>query len=234
MKNIKIFIFVLLIALSSSCNKESGDFSVTGDAVVIAKTSGNSTVYAMAYYAYASSPLKTVSVQSMLDPSNQVELASNGGYKTIFIREPDNADFSTIKPSSDTFTFSAIFENGNTYQTTDVVSSSVLAPPTIENCTYNTEKAYAEFSWTALANADSYVISVYNDEGSVVFRSSEVSSTVTSGYLSASATGWSSGFPVSGETYKVRIFAFKYEDSTNPSSYHVQSTSYSETSLLWD
>ncbi len=234
MKNIKIFIFVLLIALSSSCNKESDDFSVIGDAVVIAKTSGSSTVYAMAYYAYASSPLKTVSVQSMLDPSNQVELASNGVYTTNFIKDPDDADFSTIKPSSDTFTFSAVFENGNTYQTTDVVSSDVLAPPTIEKCTYNTEKAYAEFSWTALTNADSYVITIYDTDGSVIFRSSEVSSTVTSGYLSASATGWSSGFPVSGETYKVRIFAFKYEDSTNPSSYHVQSTSYSETSLLWD
>ncbi len=234
MKNIKIFIFILLVALWSSCNEENDDYTVTGDAVVIAKTSGTSTVYAMAYYAYASNSLKTVSVQSVLDPSNKVELASNGLYTTNFIKDPDDADFSTTKPSSDTFTFSAVFENGNTYETTDVVSSDILEPPTIEKCTYNTEKAYAEFSWTALTNADSYVISVYDGAGAVVFRSSEVSSTVTSGYLSASATGWSSGYPVSGATYKVRILAFKYENSTNPSSYHVQSTSYSETSLLWD
>lgn len=232
MKNLKTIILILLVAFSS-CSKDNQDSSVVGDAIVVAKKSGANTVYAMAYYAYAYSPLKSVVVKSMLDPSNQVALVPNGVYTTNFIKEPTNADFSTTKPSANTFTFSAVFESGTTYETEDAITTDILAPATIEKCTYNSTKAYAELSWTALTNADSYVISVIDDSGAIVFRSGELASTVTSGYLSASATGWVSGHPATGKTYTVRILAYKYEDSAKPNSYHIQSTSYAEASIVW-
>jgi hypothetical protein len=233
MKNLKTLILILSIAFLSSCNKNDGDSTVVGDAIVVAKKSGVNTVYAVAYYAYAYSPLKSVTVQSMLDPSIEVALSSNGTYTTNFLREPEEADFTTTKPSADTYTFSAVFESGNTYETQDVISSIILAPPTIEKCSYNTTKSYAELSWSALTNADSYMISILDSSGAIVFRSSELSNTVTSGYLASSASGWSSGYPVSGETYTARIYAYNYEDSNNPNSYHIQATSYSEASLVW-
>lgn len=233
MKNLKTLILILFIAFSSSCNKNDGDSTVVGDAIVVAKKSGANTVYAIAYYAYAYSPLKSVTVQSMLDPLNKVTLSSNGAYTTNFLREPEELDYSTTKPLADTFTFDAVFESGNIYKTEDVISSVILDPPTIEKCAYNTTNSYAEFSWSALTNADSYMISILDSEGTIVFRSSELSNTVTSGYLTASATGWISGQPVSGKTYTARIYAYKYEDSNNPNSYHIQSTSYSEASFVW-
>jgi hypothetical protein len=232
MKNFKILILILLTAVSSSCNKNSGDSSVVGDAIVVAKKSGANTVYAMAHYAYAYSPLKSVGVQSMLDPTNKVELSPNGLYTTNFLKEPANTDFTTTKPSADTFTFKAVFESGNTYETEDIITSDILTPATIEKSTYNSEKSYAEIAWTALTNADSYVITLFDESGTLVFRSGEFSSTVTSGTLSASATGWITT-PVAGKTYRIRIQAFKYEDSKNPNSYHIQSTSYSEANIVW-
>jgi len=234
MKNYKILILIILVALSSSCNKDNGDSSVVGDAIVVAKKSGTNTVYAIAYYAYAYSPLKSVTVQSMADPTNKVALASNGLYTTNFLREPTDADFTTTKPTTDTFTFSAVFESGKTYETENVITSDVLAPITIESCKYNIDKSYLEFSWTPLTNADSYVFTVLDDSGNTVFRSNEIASTATTnGYLTASASGWSSGHPVTGKTYTVKIYAYKYEDSTKPNSYHIQATSFSEAKVVW-
>jgi hypothetical protein len=233
MKNFKLLIFILLAAFSSSCNKDDGDSTVVGDAIVISKKSGTNTVYAIAYYAYAYSTLKSVSVESALDSTMQVDLAANGIYTTNFLKEPTDKDFTTTKPIADTFIFNAVFESGNTYQTKDAITSDILAPINIEECTYNATKSYAELSWTALTNADSYVITVFNSSGTVVFRSAELANTITGVNLSASTSGWTSGYPVSGDTYTVRILAYKYEDSTNPNAYHIQSTSYSEASIVW-
>lgn len=223
----------MVIAITS-CEKSSSDSSVVGDAIVVSKKSGTSTLYAVAYYAYAFSPIKTVTVQSMLNPSNKVSLAANGLYTTNFIKEPTDADFTTTKPSADTFTFDIIFESGNTYETDDEITSDILAPVTIENCKYNVDKSYLEIGWTPLSNADSYVITILDESKNAVFRSNEFASTAsTSGYLTATATGWSTGHPVTGKTYTVRIFSYKYEDSTNPNSYHIQSTSYTDSNIVW-
>jgi len=232
-KFFKIIILVLFVAFSASCSKNSDDSTVVGDAIVVAKKSGANTVYAMAYYAYAYSPLKSVIVESMVDPSNQAALVSNGLYTSNFIKEPTDADFSTTKPSADTFTFSAVFETGSTYKTEDAITADILAPATIEKCTYNSTKSYAELSWTAVTNADSYGITVFDDSGAIVFKTGELANTVTSGNLSTSETGWTTGHPVSGKTYKIRVQAFQYEDSANPNSYHIQSTSYAEASIVW-
>lgn len=234
MKNFKTIILVLFVAFSSSCSKDSADSSVEADVIVVAKKSGSNTVYALAYYAYAYSPLRSVSAQSMLNPSNKVVLAANGLYTTNFIKEPTDADFTTTKPSADTFNFSAVFESGNTYKAEDVITSDILAPITIEKCTYNVDKSYLELSWTPLTNADSYVITIYDESKNTIFRSNEFASTATTnGYLTATASGWSTGYPVTGKSYKVRVFAYKYEDSANPNSYHIQATSYSDSSIIW-
>jgi hypothetical protein len=234
MKNINILILTLLVGFLASCSDKSEDSSVVGDAIIIAKKSGTNTVYAIAYYAYAYSSLKSVTVQSSLDPSNKVELSANGLYTTNFLREPADEDFSTTKPASDTYTFDVVFESGKTYETQDIISSDVLAPINIEKCLYNVEKSYLELSWTPLTGADSYVFIILDDSGNTVFRSNEfASSATTSGYLTGTASGWSTGHPVTGENYKVRIFGYKYEDSNNPNSYHIQATSYSEASVIW-
>jgi hypothetical protein len=232
MKNFKVVLLALLVLVTLSCN-EKDDSTVVGDAIVVAKKSGNDTVYAMAYYAYAYTSLKSVTVHAMVNSFPATALAANGNYTTNFIKEPEDEDFTNTKPSADTFVFKAVFESGKTYETEDDISSDILGLPVIETCIFNADKSYAEISWTALTNADSYVITVYNASNSIVFRSGEFANTVTSTTISASTSGWETGFPVSKGSYKVRIQAFKYEDSTNPNSYHIQSTSYSEASLVW-
>ena len=233
MKQLKIITLILLVAFSSSCNKDSGDSTVVGDAVIISKRSGTNTVYGVALYAYAFSTLKTVTAVSSTNPTETISLKANGSYTYNFLKEPSDSEYSTTKPAAATYTFSSVFDSGTTYECQDNLTSEALAPVTFEKCQYNTTKSYAELSWTALTNADSYAIFIIDESGNVVFSSAELANTVLSGTLSASASGWVSGYPVDGQTYTVRISAFEYESSTSASSYQMQATSISDTTLVW-
>ncbi len=233
MKQLKIFTLILLVIFASSCNKDSEDSSVVGDTLIVSKRSGTDVVYGVAFYAYAFSSLKTVTVTSSADPSVAISLAANGTYTYNFFKEPSDSEYSKTVPEATTYTFNGVFESGTTFESQDILTSNALAPVTFEKCQYNTTDSYAELSWTALANADSYAVYVVTKSGEVVFKSSELSNTVLTGTLSASASGWSSGFPKSGDTYTVKIYAFAYEDSSNMNSYQLQATSISEATLVW-
>jgi hypothetical protein len=233
MRPLKIFTLILLVAFSSSCNKDSDDSSVVGDAIIVSKRSGTNVVYGVALYAYAFSPLKTVTAVSLLEPTNAVSLAADGSDTYNFLKLPTAAEYSETVPVASIYTFNGEFESGSTFECQDILGSDALAPVTFEKCTYNSTNSYAELSWTALTNAYSYVIYFVNESGTVVFGSGELSNTVTSGTLSSSASGWLSGYPINGDTYTVKVLAFEYEDSTNANLYHLQSTSVSESTLVW-
>jgi hypothetical protein len=233
MKQLKIFALILLVAFSSSCNKDSDDSSVVGDAVIIGKRSGTDVVYGVALYAYAFSSMKTVTAVSSSDPSEAVSLAAYGSYTYSFFKEPSGSEYSATKPTSSIYTFSGVFDSGTAFECQDYLSSDVLAPVTFEKCQYNTSYLWTELSWTALADADSYAICILDESGTVVFSSSELSNTVTSGVISSTTSGWTSGYPISGATYTIKIYAFKYEDSSNQNSYHLQATSISDATIVW-
>lgn len=233
MKQLKIFTLILMVVFLSSCNKDSDDSSVVGDAIIVSKRSGTEVVYGVALYAYAFSSIKTATAVNSISPSEAIPLAANGSYSYNFYKEPSDSEYSVTVPGASIYTFSGVFDSGATFECQDILTSNALVPVTFEKCEYNTASSYAELSWTALANADSYIIYVVDESGTIVFRSSELSNTVVSGTLNSSASGWTSGYPINGATYTVKIYAFEYEDSSNINSYQLQSTSISESTLVW-
>lgn len=234
MKNFKTIFVLLVLSLAISCNdKDEEDTTLIGDVIIISKKSDDNTVYALAYYAYAYSNLKSVKVTGT-DNSTSVDLVSTEAYANYyFAKEPTDDDFSTTKPSEDTFTFNAEFETGSTNVAQDIITSDIIDPITIDTCRYSVTNSRAEFSWTALADADVYAIGILDDSGNTVFMSNAIENTYTNVYLEASASGWSTNHPVTGETYTVRIFAYKYEDSNNFDSSNVQCSSYSQATMVW-
>lgn len=232
MRQIKFFVIVLLASLVAvSCNKDEDQATGVGDAIIVAKKSGNATVYGLSLYAYTFSAFKTVKAVNSADPGKTYNLASNQGYKTNFYFETANADFKATKPGAGTVTFSAVFENGVTQDFQDVLSDKALGIPVIEKCQFNTTKGMLDVNWTALTDADSYAINIL-DGDKTVFGSVEVANTVKSYSVSANGGGWASGFtPESGKTYTVKLFAFLYESGGN--SYNVQATSVAEATALW-
>jgi hypothetical protein len=234
MKKIKaILLIIFILPLTFACNDGEEDSTVVGDAIIISKKLNGQSVYAYAFYAYAYNAMKTVEVKGIAN-TDILQLGLSGPLtNNYFFKEPEDTEFSTNKPAPDTFTFNATFENGNTSVGQDIVTSDVLEPVTIEKCVYNTEKSYAEFGWTALANADAYSITLLDDTKEPVFSSAAFTTTKTSVYLESGSSGWKTGHPVAGKTYTVLFYAHKYENSDSPNLYHMQSTSYSEGTLVW-
>lgn len=232
MKHLKIISLILLVVFSSGCNKESDDPTVEGDAVVVSRRSGTEVVYGVALYAQAVVALKTVTAVSSADPSKTISLSAIGGETYHFLKEPSDSEYTTTKPEATTYIFNAVFDDGTTSEFRDILTADVIDPVTFEKCQYNSANSYAEISWTALASANSYVIYVINNLGTTVFRSGEVSNAFTSGTLSSSSSGWTSGYPKNGDTYTIRIYAFKYEDAVN-GNYQLQANSISDASIVW-
>ena len=232
MKQLKIISFILLVAISMSCSKESNNSTIEGDAVILSKRSGTNVVYGVALYAQSVGALKTVTAVSSSDPSKTISLTPISGGTYYFVKEPIDSEYSTTKPASSTYIFNAVFDDGTTDEFQDILTADVIDPVTFEKCQYNTTNSYAEISWTALANANSYVIYVINNSGTTVFKSGEVPYTITTGTLSSSASGWTSGYPNSGDTYTIRIYAFKYEDAAS-GNYQLQANSISDATIVW-
>jgi len=231
MKQLKIFAVLFLALFIASCDKEENQATGVGDVLIVTKKSGANTVYGLSFYAYTFSSFQSVKAVSTAEPGKTYTLKVNQGYKTNFYYESPDAEFTTTKPAATTFNFSAIFENGATHEFQDVLSDKTLALPVIEKCEYNATKHVLEVSWAALTDADSYAINIL-DGSATVFGSVELANTIKTYSISANGGGWASGFtPVSGKTYTVKILAFQYEPQG--SSYNVQATSVSETTVVW-
>jgi hypothetical protein len=231
MKQFRILAIVLLAALITSCNKDSDNATGVGDVLIVAKRSGANTVYGISIYAYTFSAFQSVKVTDTSESGKTYDLQSNQGYKTNFYYEIPDAQFTTTKPTPATYNFSGIFENGATDEFQDVLTDKVLAPPAIEQCTYNSTKSLQELTWTTLSGADSYAINIL-DGTTIVFASAELANTVKTFGISSSGAGWITGFtPENGKAYTFKLYAFMYESGGD--AYNVQSTSVSEITANW-
>jgi hypothetical protein len=232
MKLLKLF-FVLLIAVSAtSCLKNDDKASGTGDVIIVSKKIGENTVYGLSLYAYTFSEFKTVTAVSSTNSGKTYTLAANQGYKTNFYYETADAEMTTTPPAAATFTFSAVFENGDTQTFVDAITSEVLAVPVITATEYKGTDKTTTIKWNDVSSADSYAINIFDSDNKLVFASTELAKTVKSYTVSPSGSGWASTIkPVDGKTYKIRLYAFAYESTAN--AYNVQATSIGEKTFVW-
>ncbi len=228
MKHSKLFSLILLTLFATSCN-QNDEATGLGDALIVAKRSGTTTVYGLALYAYTYSTFSSVKAVNSSEKDTTYSLVENGS-KTTFYYETPESELSTTKPAAGTFTFSAVFENGVTQDFQDVLSSETVAPVTFEECAYSSANKKLDISWTLLSNADCYAIYIY-DGTSLVYATSSLDNTTKTRSITESDSGWASGYPVSGKTYTVKIYAFVYEDAVN--NYNIQATSISEKTVVW-
>lgn len=232
MKQLRIFAILLSVILMISCNKND-QATGAGDAIIVAKLSGTTTVYGISLYAYTYSTFASVTAVSSADPGKTYTLKSNRGYKTSFYYETPESEFTATKPAAAIYNFSAVFENGVAQNFQNTLSDNVLPIPNVVKCEYNTTTHQLETGWNDLTDANSYSISMF--EGStLVFGSNELAKTVLSYPLKATATGdgWAVGFtPVSGNTYTVRVYAYMYEPGGG--AFNVQAISIAEKTVVW-
>ncbi|MFA5328834.1 MAG: hypothetical protein WC384_13660 [Prolixibacteraceae bacterium] len=230
MKTLKFLAFALIVIFAASCQKTE-QATGAGDVILVAKKSGDNTVYGLSFYAYTFSSFQAVTVANASDATETFTLKANQGYKTNFYYEQPDASYTTTKPGAATYNFSATFTNGVTDEFQDVLSDEFLEVPTIDSCAYSIADQILVTKWELLSNADSYVAMIL-DDSDVVFSTTELSSVSKNYSVSADGSGWASGFtPVTGKTYTFRLLAFLYEPSGD--AYNVQATSVADTTFVW-
>jgi hypothetical protein len=228
MKQLRILAILLAVLMVSSCIKEE-EGTGTGDALIVLKKSGATTVYGLSLYAYTFSTFTSVSAVSSANPEKTYTLKSN--LSNFSYETPEN-EFSSVKPAAGTFTFSATFENGKQQDFQNTLLDAVLPVPTFDKCEYNEQFHQLEINWPLLTGATGYAINIL-ENNQVVFASNELRNASSGAYaISATGGGWKAGFtPVAGKNYTVRLFAFMYEP--NGGSYNIQCVAMADKSAVW-
>ncbi len=229
MKLLNFFVLVSIALFMASCNKSQDEVTGTGDAIIIAKKSGTTTVYGIALYAYSFGSFRSVKATSSVDATKTYTLNENQGYKTNFAYETPDDEFITTRPVAATYNFSAAFENGVTDEFADELTVNVLAVPVLEKPKYDVTTNQLTTAWATVTDADSYAITIL-DGSKVVFSSLELPNTQKT-YSVSSTSGWTKGYPVVGSSYAVRLNAYLYEPSGN--SYNMQAVSVAEAEIVW-
>jgi hypothetical protein len=232
MKQFQYFSILIALLFLGSCNKDDEQGTGTGDVIIVAKQSGENTVYGISIYAYTLSSFSNVIVTVPAEEGKTYTLKSNEGFKTNFYYETPESEYTTTPPAATTYQFSATFENGVKQAFEDILTNAVLAPPVILKSEYNEVFHQLETNWELLNGAHSYAINIL--EGTeIVFRTPEITNNTQGAYLiKTDGGGWKTGFtPESGKTYTMRLFAHMYEPQGG--SFNIQAISMADKSVVW-
>lgn len=231
-KLLRFFMVFASVYILTSCIKSDEQVSGIGDAIIVSKVIDGNTKYSVSLYAYTFSEFKTVTAVGALNMAKTYTLGPNQGYKTSFYYEAPDQEFSATPPSADTYTFNAIFENGQQEVFQDVLTDKVLPIPNIKKVEYKSDDNSMTVSWDELSSAEGYAINLSDESNNVVYATNILGKALTSYDIISSGTGWaSSSGAINGKTYRLQLYAFDYE--AEPSSYDVQATSIVGKTIIW-
>ena len=150
---------VLFVTLLSSCNKSTDTKQVYADSYINAiYNRAGVPVYSIMHTAYSFSKLSSVSVKGTLSPAQT--LTDPTGLGLSFYTAVDTTKYSTVLPSPDTFTYSALYSSGETATLTDAVPSNTLPP--VQQLVATATSTDISLTWNANANAQAYKVRIFN------------------------------------------------------------------------
>ena len=221
---------LFILATLASCNDDDDTTPVGyGDAYIISRYApvdeGEEPVLEYKLYIGASGMYGTLSSVHVTTAASSFPMTEDGTNYYYF-----ESGYSMSKPDATTYTFQYIFESGETFTNSDVLTADVLEPATITSCAYANNAITVE--WDAVTDADAYEIRLKESDGDLVFRS-----TTSSGYLVSSTTSypispsygtWESGYSMKNETYTVEVVALEADNRGL-----IQSQAIATESVLW-
>lgn len=229
MKKLFASLFVAAgLATFTSCESEEILPTANVDTFVVARESGETTVYGLAMYAYANTDMTSVVADG--PNSETYNLKAYSSYLFEYYWETELEDYTESVPMPGSFTFDIVFKGGETQTSTETLTSTVLAPPSFTTCEWDDTYNRINVAWDETSGTDYSVIVLRDSDGDTVWLSSSINSGTDSGYINSSS-GWLNGMsPVSGQTYTVELSSFILEDS---SSSYIQAKAITSQTLVW-
>lgn len=232
-KIIPIAVTVLMVGLLA-CEPEEVAFDPAADVFVITKTVETEnevdTVYGLALHAFANKPMQSVDVTG--DDDETYDLESFEGYPYDFYYQTPDNQFASEMPSGGSYSFDIVAQSGETSMLSDNLSDDVIYPTDTIKYEFDDTQDKMKLTWTEIEDADYLIVKIFEEDDDQVFQSSSLLGDKEEYTISASGSGWASGFqPADGTTYIVQIDAFKYE--SGQSGVNLQAKSISVDPVIW-
>ncbi len=232
-KIIPIAVSVLMVGLLA-CEPEEVAFDPAADVFVITKTVATEnevdTLYGFALHAFANKPMQSVTATADDDASYSLE-AYEGYPYDFYFQTPEN-QFSSSMPWVGSYSFNIVAQSGETSMLSDNLADDVIYPTDTIKYEFDATQKKMKLTWTEIEDADYLIVKMFEEDDDQVFQSSSLLGDKEEYTISASGSGWASGFePAEDGTYIIQLDAFKYE--SGQSGVNLQAKSISLQTIVW-
>ena len=218
MKQILSFFLILIIINGLySCKNEEPVTVYKGYSFITSTLANQDTVYGIGFSSVTNKYFNSVEAIHSTSAKKYTLAAienhtNNFGYETSF----EDMTASLPEIGKYTFTFNIV---GETFTSTDSLTSNVIHPTVIDNCFFNEDEERIEVSWEAIQDAGYIHVFLKTSDGARVFATkSALGATATSTNISAVTAGWMEGFvPEANNTFNVEIHAYRFKAGSNNS-----------------
>jgi hypothetical protein len=233
LKNTLLVLFTITAFVS--CDNFEEELEVLTDVYAINKKLNNEVKTATAYYAYAN--------QSLLGTS--VTIPNNGGVVTLegfsssiytLAREPKDSDYKTTTPAEGSYVFNIQGGKGETLQVPDILNYDGLDLPEFTKTKFSGTPFILELEWIDIAEADGYVVKMFDLDGKLIFNGYSVGQDVNKYTVTGTSnSGYWTKSAVDGESYLLQLSAFSYDAEANVSNYvyNISEISLGEVQIKW-
>jgi hypothetical protein len=226
---LKLALIITVSSFSNSCKQEDIQLIARGDVLIKSVQKGDSIFYGVYYYAYSYDKMAKVTVYREGEETKMALDSMEGRY--TFTSVPDSSEFKTTKPLKKKFIFNVEFDNGEQFETYDILDSNSLKPVVIKDVTFDQEDEKLKIVWEVNALADQYVVALEREDKEIVYISDFLSGNLTYLWINSDSYNWSANkHPNGGEKYKVLLWAYQYE--AIPSAWDLQSVSVAESGYI--
>lgn len=229
---------LLIGTMSCSKSEEGTPFEAVGDVYYVNKIIENKKTTALAFYAYGNKAINSAMVS--LPNSGTVSLDESKENSFTVYHEPIDNDFSINYPAAGNYIFNLESKEGDKLQITDLLKIENLEIPEITEIRYENADFSYDVKWENISKADSYLLIMLDSERAIVFTSNSIEKGNVAYTLIQNDLGTWEKEVVLGESYTLKLFAFKYEPGADDSStttsktFNVQEISVGEISFIWD
>ena len=218
MKQILSFFLILIIINGLySCKNEEPITIFRGYSFITSTLANQDTVYGIGFSSVTNKYFNSAEAVHSIS-AKKYTLAAIENHNNNFGYETPSENMTTGLPETGKYTFTFNI-GGETFTSTDSLTSNVIYPTIIETCFFNESAERIEVSWEAIQDAGYIHVFLKTSDGTRVFATkSALGATATSTNISATTAGWQEGFvPETNETFHVEIHAYRFKAGSNNS-----------------
>lgn len=234
MKSKLILALAISLGVFSSCNDSKKiEFDGAGDIYVRCQIIEGVTQYAPVIYAYSNMNMSAATMKHTDAGSPEVVLTKIGQDARNFASLPKAASFTTSDIKNGTYNFKITSTDKEVLNITDKLLKVRIAPLKISKFEYKKDKHKLDLKWETVENRDIYHVKIAKAiDGQVIYQSKRLND--NSLIITPTSVGWDRNYKMkAGTTYTVSVSAYKFENSTTKSGFHINQESVEYREIVW-